>query len=46
MYIFLLSIVDKVEPDKQGGLFDFNATLPLMMLQFLILMFVLNYIFL
>lgn len=30
---------------EEGGLFDFNATLPLMMLQFLILMFLLNILF-
>jgi len=29
----------------EGGLFDFNATLPLMALQFLLLMFLLNLIF-
>nr|UEQ11910.1 ATP synthase CFO B' subunit subunit II [Kumanoa mahlacensis] len=31
--------------ENEGGLFDFNATLPLMALQFLILMFLLNIIF-
>nr|UNJ16416.1 ATP synthase CFO B' subunit subunit II [Boldiaceae sp.] len=30
---------------SKGGLFDFNATLPLMILQFLILMVILNFIF-
>lgn len=45
MYMFLLSLVNTIEAEKQGGLFDFNATLPLMMLQFLILMFLLNYFF-
>jgi F-type H+-transporting ATPase subunit b len=29
----------------EGGLFDFNATLPLMVLQFLLLMFLLNILF-
>lgn len=45
MHIFLLSLIEKIEQENQGGLFDFNATLPLMMLQFLILMFILNYFF-
>lgn len=45
MYIILLSSIDQMTPGEQGGLFDFNATLPLMMLQFLILMFILNYLF-
>ena len=45
MNILLLSIVEETSSQDQGGLFDFNATLPLMMLQFLILMFILNYLF-
>lgn len=43
MYI-LLSVMEN-DLGEQGGLFDFNATLPLMMLQFLILMLLLNYLF-
>lgn len=43
MYI-LLPIVEN-NLGEQGGLFDFNATLPLMMLQFLVLMLLLNYLF-
>nr|ARO91267.1 ATP synthase CF0 subunit B' [Rhodochaete parvula]ASK39654.1 ATP synthase CFO B' chain subunit II [Rhodochaete parvula] len=42
--IFLLAI-ESAEESSKGGLFDFNATLPLMILQFLILMLVLNFIF-
>ena len=45
MNVFLLSGIKEVAYQESGGLFDFNATLPLMMLQFLILMFALNYIF-
>ena len=45
MHILLLSLIEKNDLDAQGGLFDFNATLPLMMLQFLTLMFFLNYFF-
>lgn len=41
---FLLSL-QEAETEIQGGLFDFNATLPLMVLQFLILTVVLNIIF-
>ena len=43
MYNLLLSQVSAVE--SKGGLFDFNATLPLMALQFLILTVLLNLIF-
>lgn len=43
MYI-LLSVIEN-DLGEQGGLFDFNATLPLMMLQFLVLMLLLNYLF-
>ena len=42
MYI---SLIQEAELSQQGGLFDFNATLPLMMLQFLVLMAALNYLF-
>nr|YP_010728654.1 ATP synthase CFO B' chain subunit II [Phymatolithon calcareum]WEA76760.1 ATP synthase CFO B' chain subunit II [Phymatolithon calcareum] len=41
----LLSIVEESISGAQGGLFDFNATLPLMILQFLLLMIILNYLF-
>ncbi len=41
----ILSIVDESTSGVEGGLFDFNATLPLMVLQFLLLMFALNYLF-
>lgn len=40
----LLSLIEN-DLGEQGGLFDFNATLPLMMLQFLALMLLLNYLF-
>lgn len=40
-----LSVVEQSKSGVQGGLFDFNATLPLMILQFLSLMVVLNYLF-
>ena len=40
----LLSVIEN-SSGEQGGLFDFNATLPLMMLQFLALMLLLNYLF-
>jgi len=42
MYTLLLS---QVSDAGKGGLFDFNATLPLMALQFLVLTVVLNIIF-
>jgi len=45
MYIFLLSLIEEVDSVEQGGLFDFNATLPLMMLQFLVLVLLLNNLF-
>ena len=40
----LLSVTEN-NLGESGGLFDFNATLPLMMLQFLALMLLLNYLF-
>lgn len=40
-----LSVVEESISSVQGGLFDFNATLPLMILQFLLLMIILNYLF-
>lgn len=45
MNIFILSLKEEIDLAEQGGLFDFNATLPLMMLQFLLLMFILNTLF-
>jgi len=45
MNTLILSLKEEVNLAEQGGLFDFNATLPLMMLQFLVLMFMLNYLF-
>ena len=45
MHIFILSLKEEIDLAEQGGLFDFNATLPLMMLQFLLLMSILNIIF-
>ena len=41
---FLLAL-EETTKEVEGGLFDFNATLPLMALQFLILMVLLNIIF-
>ena len=41
--IFLLA--QEAASEKRGGLFDFNATLPLMALQILLLMVVLNLVF-
>lgn len=43
LYLSILSLAEQTAPE--GGLFDFNATLPLMALQFLLLMVVLNNIF-
>lgn len=45
MLMNILLSISEVTPLEQGGLFDFNATLPLMMIQFLILMLVLNRLF-
>lgn len=45
MHILILSLQEEADLAEQGGLFDFNATLPLMMLQFLVLMFILNLLF-
>ena len=45
MNIPLLIIVQELSAEVEGGLFDFNATLPLMALQFLILTVILNIIF-
>ena len=45
MHILILSLQEEVDLAEQGGLFDFNATLPLMMFQFLVLMFILNLLF-
>lgn len=43
--LLLLSLVEDLTSKASGGIFDFNATLPLMMLQFVLLMQVLNYVF-
>nr|YP_009541871.1 ATP synthase CFO B' chain subunit II [Neogoniolithon spectabile]AYR06080.1 ATP synthase CFO B' chain subunit II [Neogoniolithon spectabile] len=42
--IFCL-VISEADVASKGGIFDFNATLPLMMLQFLVLMLVMNYLF-
>ena len=42
--LFLLAL-QAASTEEAGGLFDFNATLPLMALQILLLMVVLNAIF-
>ena len=44
-YLTFLLAAEVTEEAKKGGLFDFNATLPLMVLQFLVLMTLLNLIF-
>nr|YP_009296196.1 ATP synthase CFO B' chain subunit II [Sebdenia flabellata]AOM65131.1 ATP synthase CFO B' chain subunit II [Sebdenia flabellata] len=41
----LLLLVQTIDKEVEGGLFDFNATLPLMALQFLVLTIILNVIF-
>nr|YP_010337152.1 ATP synthase CFO B' subunit subunit II [Pseudoerythrocladia kornmannii]QUE28232.1 AtpG [Pseudoerythrocladia kornmannii]UNJ16737.1 ATP synthase CFO B' subunit subunit II [Pseudoerythrocladia kornmannii] len=45
IYLTFLLAGETAEEVGKGGLFDFNATLPLMVLQFLVLMTVLNFIF-
>ena len=46
MHILLTLITPKLAMDEgAGGLFDFNATLPLMAIQFVLLMVVLTFIF-
>nr|YP_009312882.1 ATP synthase CF0 subunit II [Helminthora furcellata]SCW21136.1 ATP synthase CF0 subunit II [Helminthora furcellata]SCW23996.1 ATP synthase CF0 subunit II [Helminthora furcellata] len=40
-----LKLAESVQTEVEGGLFDFNATLPLMALQFLVLMILLDNIF-
>lgn len=45
MYILTLLLSATSEVDVKGGLFDFNATLPLMALQFLVLTLILNILF-
>lgn len=45
MYNLLISLALQESPSDQGGLFDFNATLPLMALQFLALTIILNFIY-
>lgn len=44
-WTILLAVETAETATKEGGLFDFDATLPLMALQFLLLMVVLNAIF-
>ena len=44
-WTILLAVEEAAEVAKEGGLFDINATLPVMAVQFLILMAVLNAIF-
>ena len=41
----ILSVIEDNSSTVEGGLFDFNATLPLMVIQFLLLMLILNYLF-
>nr|AYR06486.1 ATP synthase CFO B' chain subunit II [Rhodogorgon sp.] len=43
--LFLLLTLENPTKETEGGLFDFNATLPLMALQFLMLMVILNVVF-
>nr|QCI08023.1 ATP synthase CF0 subunit II [Plumaria plumosa] len=45
MHNLLLLVLQVSETEAKGGLFDFNATLPLMALQFLALTVILNLIF-
>nr|YP_009296594.1 ATP synthase CFO B' chain subunit II [Apophlaea sinclairii]AOM65734.1 ATP synthase CFO B' chain subunit II [Apophlaea sinclairii] len=45
MSLLLLSDTEILNSSPEGGMFDFDATMPLMVLQFLILMVVLNIIF-
>lgn len=43
--LLLLFALQESNAEVEGGLFDFNATLPLMALQFIVLTFLLNFIF-
>lgn len=43
--LFLLFALQVSNTEVEGGLFDFNATLPLMALQFLLLTVILNFLF-
>jgi len=46
MTTFLLSLaLQSVSTESKGGLFDFNATLPIMAFQIVLLMLILNFIF-
>nr|YP_009565019.1 ATP synthase CFO B' chain subunit II [Gelidium galapagense]QBA96370.1 ATP synthase CFO B' chain subunit II [Gelidium galapagense] len=45
IYITFLLSVQEADKAIEGGLFDFNATLPLMALQFLLLTVILNLLF-
>jgi F-type H+-transporting ATPase subunit b len=44
-WTILLAVEATAETAKEGGLFDFDATLPIMALQFLVLVAVLNVVF-
>ena len=44
-HLLFLLVLQESSPEAEGGLFDFNATLPLMALQFLALTIVLNLIY-
>lgn len=44
-WTILLAVEATAETAKKGGLFDFDATLPIMALQFLVLVAVLNVVF-
>nr|YP_009313701.1 ATP synthase CF0 subunit II [Helminthocladia australis]SCW21955.1 ATP synthase CF0 subunit II [Helminthocladia australis] len=45
IHLLYWSIAESITKEADGGLFDFNATLPLMALQFLVLMILLDNIF-
>jgi len=45
MNLPLLLAIEAVNTEVEGGLFDFNATLPLMILQFIALTVILNFLF-
>jgi F-type H+-transporting ATPase subunit b len=46
MTTFLISLaLESVSTESKGGLFDFNATLPIMAFQIVLLMLILNFIF-
>lgn len=46
MITFLISLaLESASTESKGGLFDFNATLPIMAFQIILLMLILNFIF-